>query len=332
MKLLISEAEASRELKSVLGFLDADIKYKNIRPDIVTATNDLIDLVGKDVYTFIADKYPITPPIIDIDTNQNLVRAAQNAIFSKAYMLYAPNNDLAHTGDGRKMRNEEHEKMAFQWMIDADNEAQEKRYYRALDDMIRLLDSTKTNAESPTTIWTIWTTSDEYKATQALFLRNTKQFDKHLVIESPYLFYKLCPGIEECETDEILPRIGATKFNALKEILKSAGPIDEPSDLKLISLIQKACANYAFAWGIERFSVALLPDSVVQKYTSDRQTIKASAPAKKMEPQAAIAAYLATFAKRAKDIEDFVSVKPTNLATLPTSPEIKDVEGGFSCM
>lgn len=332
MKLLIREAEASRELKSVLGFLDADIKYKNIRPDVVTATYDIIDLISKNVYDFIADKYPITGDINDEDVNQNLIRAAQNAIFSKAYMLYAPNNDLAHTADGRKMRNEEHEKSAFQWMIDADNEAQEKRYYRALDDLIRLLDSTKTEAETAETIWTIWTSSDEYKFSQKLFLRNSKQFDKHLVIESPYLFIKLCPGIEECEANEILPRIGIDKFNGLKTALIAGTLIDNVSDIKLMNLIQKACVNYAFAWGIERFSVALLPDSVVQKYTSDRQTIKASAPAKKMEPQAAIGAYMESFRKCARDIEVLMKPAPISLDSLPTTPPIKDVGGGFSAI
>ena len=333
MKLLITDnQDSSKELKAVLGFLDADIKYKNIRPDIVTATNDVIGVIGNDVYTYIASKYPITPPANDIDVDQNLVRAAQYAIYAKAYMLYAPNNDLSHTNDGRKMRNEEHEKNAFQWMIDSDNEAQEKRYYRALDDLIKLLDSTKTNSESSTTIWTIWTTSEEFKTTQSYFIRNTKQFDKYVVIESPYLFYKLCPGIDECETDEILPRIGKTKFDEIKLKLKTPTEITEPKDIKLLDLIRRACANYSFAWGIDRFSIALLPDSVVQKYTSDRQTTKASAPAVKMEPQGAIEAYMSTFSKTVSKIEDLLKEVPEDLSTLPTSPKISDVCGGFNAM
>jgi hypothetical protein len=333
MKLLITDnQDASKEIKAVLPFLDADIKYKNFAPDMETATNDVIGVIGQAVYNFIADKYPITAPVDHENVNQNLVRAAKKAIYAKTYIYFAPNNDLSHTSDGRKMRNEEHEKNAFQWMIDADNEAQEKRYYRALDDLIKLLDSTKTVSESPTTIWTIWTTSEEYKTTQSFFIRNTKQFDKYIVIESPYLFYKLCPGIDECETDEILPRIGKTKFDEIKTKLKTPTDITDPKDIKLLELIRRACANYSFAWGIDRFSIALLPDSVVQKYTSDRASTKASAPALKMEPQGAIEAYMATFDKTVSKIEDLLKEVPEDLSTIPTSPKIADVSGGFNAM
>lgn len=329
MKLLILPETASDELKENLGFLDADIKYENIRPDIITATNEVIDLIGKEVYDYIADKYPISS-IDEEDQDQNLVRATQYPIFSRAYNLYAPSNDLAHTNDGRKMRNEEHEKMAFEWMINADNQAQEKRYYRALDDLIKLLDNSKLDVETSETIYTIWTASDAYKASQALFLRTTKQFDKYCVIESPYLFFKLCPGMDECETDEILPRIGKAKFDELKTKLKTPTPIEDPKDIQLLDLIRRASANYAYAWGIERFSVSLLPDSVVQKYSSDRNTIKASAPSLKMEPQAAIQAYRNTFEKTCLKIEELLKVAPEDLTTLPTLPTIPDVCGGFS--
>jgi hypothetical protein len=33
-----------------LGFIDADLNLKNLLPDIITATNDVIDLVGYEVY------------------------------------------------------------------------------------------------------------------------------------------------------------------------------------------------------------------------------------------------------------------------------------------
>jgi hypothetical protein len=329
MKLLINKFSASDELKENLGFLDADIKYENIRPDIITATNEVVALIGQAVYDYIADVYPIVE-FDDENQDHVLVQATQYAVYSRAYNLYAPSNDLSHTNDGRKMRNEEHEKMAFEWMINADNQAQEKRYYRALDDLIKLLDNSELDFETANTIYTIWTSSPEYKATQALFLRTTKQFDKYCVIESPYLFFKLCPGMAECETDEILPRIGKTKFDELKTKLKTPTDIDDAKDLQLLDLIRRALANYAYAWGIERFSVSLLPDSVVQKYSSDRNTIKASAPSLKMEPQAAIQAYRHTFDKTCQKIEELLKVQPTDLSTLPTLPSIPDICGGFS--
>lgn len=329
MKLPItSGAGAAAELKKVLGFLDANINFDNIRQEMTEASQEVYDILGKETYNYIASKYPYTTADYD-NADQNLVRAWQYAICSRAYMLYAPSNDLSHTNDGRKMRNEEHEKNAFQWMIDADNEAQEKRYYRALDSLIKLLDNSKVESESSATIYTIWTTSDAYKQTQSLFIRNYKQFSKYIVIDSPYLFLKLCPGIDECETDEILPVIGSTKFEALKNKLKNAAELSL-EEKKLHDLISRACANYAFADAIQKFSVCLLPDAVVQKYSSDRNSTKGSAPALKMEPEFAIQAYMRSFDSAITKLKEFVMVKPEDLSTLPTLPSIPDIDGGFT--
>ena len=52
MKLLFQTAgtAGNTELKELLGFIDGDLKLKNLIPDIITATNDVIDLVGIEVY------------------------------------------------------------------------------------------------------------------------------------------------------------------------------------------------------------------------------------------------------------------------------------------
>lgn len=328
MKLLFTSATASDEIKELLGFLDADISFENLKPDLITATNEVIDIIGQKVYDYVEAKYPL--PEDEEDPDYLLIQAIKYPIAAKAYTLFAPNNDLSHTNDGRKMRNEEHEKMAFEWMIDRDNAAQEKRYYRALDDLIKLLDSSKVETETSATIYTIWTSSDECKLGKSPFIRNTKEFDQFVVIESRYLFSKLAPGIDECETDEILPVIGLSKYNELKTKFKNSTAITDVKDLQLIRAIQKACANYAMAWAIPRFSVNLFPDSVAQNFNSERQTSKASIPALKMEPEFAMQSYNYSFKKAMVKIESLVKVMPTDLSTLPTQPNITDVCGGFS--
>jgi hypothetical protein len=52
MKLLFQTTgtAGNTELKELMGFIDADLKFKNILPDIITSTNDVIDLVGIEVY------------------------------------------------------------------------------------------------------------------------------------------------------------------------------------------------------------------------------------------------------------------------------------------
>ena len=294
MKLLFDLDNAQEELKKLLGFLDADIVFDNLKPDLITATNEVIEVIGKNVYQYIEDKLDdITED--DEDADYVLLQAIRYPIAARAYFLYAPNNDLAHTNAGRKMRNEEHEKNAFEWMIDRDNQSQERRYYRALDDFIKLLDGSEVDLETEQTIYTIWISSDEYKVGKSLFLRNTKEFDNFVVIESRYLFSKLVPGIEECENEEIIPLIGIAKFEEFKTKARNTTPITEVKDLQLIRQIQKACANYAMAWAIPRFSINLFPDRVVQNFSSDRQTSQSSAVPLKREPEFAIQSYNKSF-------------------------------------
>jgi hypothetical protein len=331
MKLLfeITDADSSSDdIKSILGFLDADYNFKNIKPDLITATNEVVNIISKEVYDYIADLYPVAEDQDSFD--YQLQEAIRNPIAINAYRMYAPSNDLSHTNDGRKMRNEEHEKNAFQWMIDSDNAAHEKRYYRALDDLIQLLDASKIETETAETIYAIWTTSDEYKASHSLFIKNTREFDRYVVIESRYLYSKLCPGIEECELEQIIPIIGQTKYDEIKTTLLETTPIEDGTIVQLLNQIRKACANYAMAWAIPRFSINLLPDSVVQQFTSDRNTTKASATALKQEPEFAMQAYNNAFKKAIINIQNLVKEKPEDVSTIPILPNIIDAENGFS--
>ena len=45
------------ELKELMGFIDADLKLKNLIPDLITATNDVIDLIGIEVYNKAVSAY-----------------------------------------------------------------------------------------------------------------------------------------------------------------------------------------------------------------------------------------------------------------------------------
>jgi hypothetical protein len=72
------------------------------------------------------------------------------------------------------MRQDEGEKLPFQWMLDNDNAALEKRYYRALDDLIKFLDRSKEAVQINYDIYTIWTNSEAFKATHNLMIRTVK--------------------------------------------------------------------------------------------------------------------------------------------------------------
>jgi len=278
----------STEIKNLLGALDADIKLQNLIPDLITSTNEVIDLIGIEIYNKAVEAYN-NGTIAEND--KSFVYTVRYPIAVNAYRLFAPSNDISHTNNGRKMKQDDSEKLPFQWMIDADNAALEKRYYRALDDLIKFLDRSKVVSETTETLYTIWTSSDAYKSTQKLFIRTVSEFDDHFPINSRLLLLKLAPGIHKCEQYEIRPRLASEKFNELKTALKANTPITEPTDLELIRLIREASVAYSLAWAMPRLSVQLYPEGVLQMVTSEKATTKGAKPPMMSETEAARQAF-----------------------------------------
>lgn len=315
------------ELKELLGFIDADLKLKNLIPDIITATNDVIDLVGVEVYKKAVECFNNGTIA---DENKPFIYAMRYPIAVNAYRLYSPSNDLAHTNNGRKMRQDENQKQAFEWMLDRDNAALEKRYYRALDDLIKFLDASKVENELTTTLYTIWTNSAAFQATHNLFIRTVADFDKHFTINSRLLLIKLAPALSDCEQYEIRPRVGTEKINALKQALKSNTAITEAADLELIRLIQKASVSYSLAWAMPRLSVQLYPEGVLQHVTSDRTTTRGAKPSLKNETQEARQAFESDFNKVILEIEKLMQPAPEPDEETPILPEINFGDKYFS--
>jgi hypothetical protein len=316
MNILFKKTTAgSSELKELMGFIDADLKIQNLIPDLNTATNDIIDLIGDDVYKKAVELYNEG---VTADENKNFIYAVRYPIAVNAYRLFAESNDLSHTNNGRKMRQDDNEKQAFEWMIERDNTALEKRYYRALDDLIKFLDRSKVETETETTLYTIWTKSEAFKATHNLFIRTVAEFDRFFTIKSRLLLIKMAPAICECEEYNIKPRVGVAKLTALKQALKENTNITDANDLALIRLIQKASVSYALAWSMHRLSVQLYPEGIMQTMIKDR-----AKPASKEESiDKAKRAFESDFEKGLLEIELFLTPPPVIDETQSISPEI----------
>ena len=329
MKLLFQTTgtAGNTELKELLGFIDADLKLKNLLPDIVTATNDVIDLVGIEVYKKALEAYNDANIA---DEHKDFIYAIRYPIAVNAYRLHAPSNDLAHTNNGRKMRQDDGEKQAFQWMIDSDNAALEKRYYRALDDLIKFLDRSKVETENAQTLYTIWTNSEAFKATHELMIRTVKEFDTVFPINSRLLLLKLAPGISDCEQYEIRPRVGDEKLTTLRTKLKSNTDLTDATDIELIRLIRKASVAYSFAWAMPRLSVQLYPEGVLQHVTSDRATTRGAKPTLKNETQEARQAWETDYKKALIEIEKLLEPPPIIEQNTNISPDIMYGDNYFS--
>jgi hypothetical protein len=258
--LFDKDNNGDKELKELLGFINADFKFKNMKSDIITATNDIIGIIGQETYATAVTAYKKTDPTAD---DKDLYYAIRYPIAVEGYRRYAPSNDLLHTQSGRKNISETHEKAPFEWQIDRDNKSLERRFYRGLDDMIIYLD-----VESE-----VWKESDNYKETIKLFIRTTKQFDDIFPIgNSRFLFLKLLPGIKKTQEYDILPRIGQeTYWNILKKLSGEELP-DFTINQNLLLKIKEAIAYKSMAWALPRYSAQLFPEGTLQSYTPDRVT------------------------------------------------------------
>lgn len=318
MKLIFSED--SDILNELLGFVDADIDPRKIKSDLLTATKELISLVGKEAYAYALKIHEKEVAALTAEpageglseTEANHLYHFRYPIAVNAYREYIPSGDLSHTNNGRKMRNTEHEKAAFEWMINRDNEALEKRYYKALDNLLDLLDEENpilvAAGENVTELK--WKGTEAFQQTHRLFVRTTKDFEEYFPIHSRLLLLKLQPGLAKCEREEILPRIGKEVNQLLKDKLKGSNAEGE-TDPVLLALIKEACVFYALAWAVRRLRVTLLPDGILQRYQAERINTIATKTPEKMEAELTAQTFTADAEKVLRAIESHLAPPPT---------------------
>lgn len=256
------------QFKDALGFTDSDIPVRKVKPDLRSSCKDIIKVIGQSTYDALCANTTLniegasgaSDPYQDVD----LTELFRHAVASKTYALFAPANDLGHTPNGRKMRTSDDEKTPFEWMMVRDDDNNERRYYRALDALIGYMDDE----------FQTWKDSDEYQESFKLFVRNVDEFDEHYLIDSPLLYLKLKKGLELCEKNDIVPRIGKDLSESIKTKLK-AGTDLEPNEEELLYLIREATCFSAMSWGLIMYQANLFPKGVFQAVYSDRNTITA---------------------------------------------------------
>ncbi|WP_313579806.1 DUF6712 family protein [Chishuiella sp.] len=260
MELLFTNSE---ELKQYLPYIDADITFENIILDANNSTKTIIKIIGKELYNSI---YKLQQE--DSESNKQLISSVAYPIAVDAYRNYVINNDVAHTNSGRRMRVSEHEKQAFEWMIDRDNKQLEKRYYKALDNMIETLDELNPLVKSNKN----WKDSEEYKNTFYPLFRTTDEFNEYFEIESRYLLIKLIPGIKKCIQEEVIPRITESIWSEYFTALKENKSIPNQN---ILYHIKAACAYYSLFWASTRLSATILPEGILQNFVAENQTSQA---------------------------------------------------------
>ncbi len=252
MKILFTkDSQGTGEMQEILGFSDADIPVAKVWPYLRTASREIYEIIGKTNYQIC--ETVANGEIVPSEEHSDLYDLVRYAVALNAFRKHAPLSDVSFTNEGRTFRRDEHEVSAFEWQIDKSNDAMERSYYEAVDELITfIMDSEELEP------------SDYMTQFSGLYVPNLKTFQKFININNSHLLYfKLAPSLRLCEQREIINRLG-DKFSQYKL------PINK--DSYITNLIQNCCVYFAMADGIQKFSVQLFPEGLMKAEKTNKKT------------------------------------------------------------
>lgn len=281
MKLLFTPETFSQDFKELLGFVDADINFTSVKSDLTSATREIITLIGQTTYDRWITLFEKETRTAEENEQLHLMRYP---VAMNTYCLLAPSKDLQHTNAGRLMRTDDQQARPFQWMIDANNEANERKYYRAVDQLLEYLFADSAFKETA-----------EYKEVKKYFVSTTADFEEYFSIHSRLILVKLGPGFRQAQKRHLKPVLGVELYNEIEkahlegpaagEELPVLLPIsfgETPTAaqqkiyFQIYDLVKEFCVYWSLHWAMPRLAVNLLPEGILQRYTSERETTRAS--------------------------------------------------------
>ncbi len=293
MEILFKSIE---DVKEHIGWLYASSNFPALRTDLELASEDVAALVGEEVYARAVKYYNSTDVILDVD--KELIRMFQLPIALLAYLSYAENGDISHETDGRKVKiDRDSETMPWEWQIERDDAAILKKANKTIDRLIDFLDKNIDRLPE-------WKNSEQRKDMLSLFIRSAKQFDEIVPIDhSRQFFIRVLPFVRQ-EDRELIAFLGRTRYDALKEAM--AGEVITGEQEEIIRLCQEIIPHKVMAKAVRRFAVKVLPDSVVTKFYSERQTMKATTPASAEQVRAAEMFFQADAIKAVTRLQEYL--------------------------
>lgn len=270
--------KGNEELRTLTGSYYESNKFDKISVKVILATEDLINLIGNELFVkaethYLSVNYQAESPTPQLAFLDQLVQHIQLPIAFMATLWHHQSNDLSHEDTGRKNKlNKDTESIAWEWQYNRDDAAALRNYQKAYDRLIRFLNA---NADSLPE----WTESDAKKKSLSLFINTTEHFNSLFAIDdSPVFFLRLAPIMREVERKYIKPILGTEKFDELKAAIISGDELTE-TDQELYEYVCDPIPLITMGMAVKRFSLTVIPEGVVQNFFSERQTTKANIPA-----------------------------------------------------
>lgn len=290
MMLINKNGNGAEELQQLTSSYYANNDFDRARTLWVLEENRMTSLVGGDLITralshYNSSAFKKTNPSPDEAKNDKLVELLQIPIAYRTTLRYYQLNTVSHETSGRKVKiDRENESMAWEWMIDKDDEAQLRMAHETTDMLIDWLETQKI-AE--------WMNSDNRKATRELFVNTIALFQKAypMVDYSQSFFYTVVPFLREVQ-NMVLKKALGTHYTPLLQRWTSGTPDSgsgsaiggitslaaelEEFYTQLLAYVQAVQPLLTMVIAVNRLSLQVMPEGVVQHFKSMVQSRSAS--------------------------------------------------------
>jgi hypothetical protein len=267
--------KGNEELRTLTGAYYKSNDFDKISMKVQLASEDLCALISNEVFAkaevhYQSTNYQLDAPTATTAFLDSLVKHIQLPIAYMATLWHYQGNDISHEDTGRKVKiDADNEKMPWEWMYNRDDAAALRMYQKAYDRLINFLNANASSIEE-------WENSDARKKAMALFIYNWEQFNDLFAIDaSPSFFLRLAPVMAEIERKFIKPILGADKFNELKTLIQGGEDLSEANQ-ELYETVCDPIPLLTMAKAAKRFSLTVMPEGVVQFFTSSDQVENAS--------------------------------------------------------
>ncbi|WP_353547922.1 DUF6712 family protein [Rhinopithecimicrobium faecis] len=248
--------------------------FSRVVNDIEFETDDLSNIIGdaliekaQSIYTRLHAENNLEEAVTQLE--KVLLRKVQLPIAIMASYHYYQSNIVAHETTSRVVKvNAENEKLAWEWMLDRDDQAHLKKAQRAIDNLIDFLDKNKMEQ---------WVTSEKYLQSKSLFVNNTEVFGRYFPIDNSARFYYLAePILREVQNLKLKKSLGEDY-----EALLSGFQADSLSDAqqRILDHARRAQVLFTIAIAVDRLAIQVLPEGVVKKIKSASQSVNSNSSA-----------------------------------------------------
>lgn len=254
----------SQELQQLTGAFAASANYSIIESEVEDAIRTVKGLVGNAVVEEAEQLY-------GNNTENELVAAVRLPVAILAVARHSRDNLVSHDPTGRKFKGDNNEKMPWEWMIDRDEQAQQERWYRALDALYAYLTRAKPAS---------WTASDAYKRQRRSIVRTIDEMEAVYPLEgSYYVYYLLQNLVIECQ-GPLHKMMGDDKWNLI------AGDTVADADRDLLRVCQRWAILSALVKAVRRWSLVVFPLSIARRFCPSYQGGRSSSAALQEEMDA----------------------------------------------